>query len=764
MAFNGRMIFKFPLGACLLATAYLLLPVGIALHRLGSHYPGGLLANVLATGALAACVLLVGGGINYFSAWAARLATLAVLHGCFLARVADTGLRDFHGRGFTRAFFYHFEWGALRIANQEYPWVLPGLLLAMAVFSWCWIRIWGRLGRFTPQQVMGVGSLVLLTALGTVLLPSPWSYLPAFRFFKELQAYYWTPRVATYSAAERGILEQYGIQLIEHRSNAIEARRPPEPLNLITIYLESVNFVFTERGGSPFPGLTPHLDRLMADHTALENHLGTEGFTVAGLMSSMCGVSPLLNKGNDSLIAENGRYAELPCLSDILRRAGYHQVYLGGADKAFAGKADFLKFHGYDEIFGWQEWIHDPVYRETHSPWGIHDHDLFAEALITVRRLARKPPFHLTILTLNTHLPGYHSDQCPPYGAAHHADPFLDGLYCTDRALGRFMDQLGQGGFLDNTVVAIVGDHPVFNNPQIRALLPDRAEDPRIVGIIIDPGGRLPSSIPYATATFDLAPTLLELLAVRHNANFIQGVSIFRERAQRQNYLARDFYVHQGQVQPADGAAGCGDANSGLTGQWPPAACQQARAMELMDAYAAQFHRCKVTTLCAMLGGGELRASGKSPDTAIILGNGDEMENFARGGLRFDFKDRQGLVMLAVDAAGTVQERRFFELCGEGRAQSRLQGLLDQLTDRQALVLATRGRSLGCLGPELRDSLAQFGLALPAAAWENGSLAFVGRRGASPGQALLAFDTRGQPLKLKISPGGCRTLFASVHP
>jgi hypothetical protein len=742
----------------LLPGVYLGIPVVIGHVGLGAYYPGGLISNLSAAWLLAAGLLLLAMGLHALGSRIVNLIGLMAFHAAFLARVADLGLRDFHGQGFSREFFYHFQWSALRIALQEYSRVAGCTLLFMALFTWGWIhfsrtKAGPPLSRAGMLAALGSG-LMVLTALAAV----PLGHFPLQGFARQLMAYHLTPSPTSYRAADPALLAHYGIQFIAQRSNEIEAAAAPDPPNLITIYLESVNLAFTRRGGATDPGITPNLDRLMAQHTALENHLGTEGFTIAGLMSSMCGVSPLLNKGNNSLIAENGRYAELPCLTDILRRAGYHQVFVGGAGKTFAGKADFLQFHGYDEIFGWEEWIRDPRYRETHSPWGIHDHDLFEEAYQAVLRLEAKAPYHLTMLTLNTHLPGYHSDQClPPPGN----DPFLNGLYCTDRALGRFLEKLGQGGHLARTVVAIVADHPLFNNPQTRTLLDSRISDPRIVGILMDPANRLPRRISHATASFDLAPTLLELLGVDHNGDFIQGRSLLGQRNQEQNFIARDFFVHQGRVGRNSVDDACGSQEAQLTGTFPPSACEWMQALAVMDAYAAQFHRCQATTVCAMLAGGEISAAGATLDTAIVLSAGDELRRFAQGGAPLDFADRQGMLVLVVGAEGTVQERRFFELCAQDRAGWDFSRLLEGLVPDQALLLATRGRTVGCLDNELRQLLTEFGLSLPENIPDSASLAFAGRRDADPGQAQQAMNLQGGPVTLTLTAGACQTLFAA---
>ena len=253
-------MFRFPhpdpqvrrcLRALLLAAVYLSLPMAIAQVLLGFYYPGDLASNLLVTGLWAAAILLLGAGLRLAGPGAACGVTLGVLHSSFLARVADAGLRDFHGQGFSRSFFYHFEWNALQIAIQEYPWVSIAVAVTMALFSWRWLALGWSGAKTPPARIIALGALMAGCGSAYLLMTSSWGHLPLQGFTRELRAYHRTPSLTAYSAADQKALNRYGIRPIHRRSNAIQAEAPPQPLNLITIYLESVNFGFTRRGGSP---------------------------------------------------------------------------------------------------------------------------------------------------------------------------------------------------------------------------------------------------------------------------------------------------------------------------------------------------------------------------------------------------------------------------------------------------------------------------------------------------------------------------------
>ena len=136
--------------------------------------------------------------------------------------------------------------------------------------------------------------------------------------------------------------------------------------------------------------------------------MSTEGCTLPAMISNLCGLFPNYAMGDDTMALRDSMYNNVACLTDLLHQAGYYQVYMGGAKSSFAGKGIFLKGHGYDEVMGWEQWKASGKYENNHSWWGLYDTDLFDEAIKKVRHLSDKEPFHLTLLSLNTHLPDIH--------------------------------------------------------------------------------------------------------------------------------------------------------------------------------------------------------------------------------------------------------------------------------------------------------------------------------------------------------------------
>jgi len=294
--------------------------------------------------------------------------------------------------------------------------------------------------------------------------------------------------------------------------------------NVVMIYMESMEQMYTDE--SLYPGLTPFLNSLNGEalrYTGLDQTIGT-GFTVAGILSSQCG-TPLLYPrgpgGND--ILNNGFLKEGSCVGDILDAAGYRQVFMGGASTRFAGKGVFLSAHGYEEIYGLEELqpnLEDPGYINS---WGLYDDSLLDMAKDKFDELASnsEQPFNLTVLTVDTHPPsGTVSESCKPYPEIDNS--IFHSVHCTDQLVGDFVRHLQESPAWEDTVVMIMSDHLHMRNTGMEHYQEDY---PRKLYLSFLNTGRT-GTFDTQGAHMDVAPTILELMRVRHQQGFLMGRSL----------------------------------------------------------------------------------------------------------------------------------------------------------------------------------------------------------------------------------------------
>ena len=437
-----------------------------------------------------------------------------------VVRLSYLLLINFSGRGFTDEVFFHLELESLRIGWEEYGLVLIACFISIAAII--------LLTTLTIRYSYRIKNRNLLSFF-IVFFSIFWLTLPASPENKLILSYlnfnqsFETPIPDEESfdlLSRSGIISELPIN-----KNKVIAKTREKPKNLILIYLESFNLGLTEY--DKYPGLTPNLEYLK-NRYGYSDYFFTSGYvTIEGIVDSQCGIIVPMKRGSDSFMQEKGRFRMLPCLADVLNRAGYHQVYLGGAEMEFASKGDFLLSHGYDEVKGWRYWQSNG-YQNKKDVWGLPDDILFNNAIELIKdlRKTKQIPFNLTLLTLGTHLPGFTYDSCEPYRLAPD-EKFLNAIHCTDHIIGQFFHTLEKENLLSDTVVVVTADHGIFPTPKMRELFGDVVEDKRLVSIIINDGIGTPFTRPMAS--YDLAPTLLDLLEIDHNAHFLLGKSSLRD-------------------------------------------------------------------------------------------------------------------------------------------------------------------------------------------------------------------------------------------
>ena len=422
----------------------------------------------------------------------------------FLVRLTWFLVLDFSGEGFTDNFYVHISTQALDVALREYSRTLALALLAFAITAI--IMVYAR--KKAPARAAAAYATAAASLLLYVLIPfngPEGQILANYVRFQHSMDPEQLDEQGVFELAETGLVSLEG-----NRKTNIVASTGPNPKNLVLVYLESFHLAFTDDG--PIPDLTPNINRLKREFGHHANWLSSADATMEGIISTLCGTLVSTPQGSSTFANTDSILPHLACLPDVLRAAGYHQVFLGGFDKNFSGKNLFLTDHGYDEVIGWEEWQQRGL-RNNDGYWGLPDDELFRQAVEWVRGLdadSNRQPYNLTLLTLSTHPPGFAASSCMPYRTGPEKSILLEAIHCTDQVVGEFVRQLRAGGLLENTTLVITGDHDIFN-------------------IIIDPD-RSFSYPDQLNVAYDLAPTVLDFLGVEHNVGFIWGTPVSQPR------------------------------------------------------------------------------------------------------------------------------------------------------------------------------------------------------------------------------------------
>lgn len=418
----------------------------------------------------------------------------------------------FQGESLNERFFFHFNWNSITAAGSAYLSVMGAVLVYLSVIAvLCWI--W--LGGHYRNKSFPVIVQIFFFALAVFVLEPDISEFSA----RQIQA--------MLNADKNRIIDPVTWRELELNPDALSAGigAVVPGKNVLLIYLESLEEVYTDERS--FPGLTPHLNRFRQSgltFTRMRQSEGT-GWTVAGMVASQCGTPLLSSSGSEgNSVLQNGFLNQAICLGDILKQAGYYQVYLGGASIQFAGKGEFLTAHGYDEALGdtaLYGYLEDSTYR---SGWGLYDDSLFAIAEEKFIGLAQShQPFNLTLLTLDTHHPdGHASRSCPKY--RFYENSMLDAVHCTDFLLNRFLESIRQHPAWDNTLVVLLSDHLAMRNVAQRYYPGDYER--QLLFVVLNAG--IKGEIEISGTHMDVAPTVLHLMDVGHERAFLAGRNLLK--------------------------------------------------------------------------------------------------------------------------------------------------------------------------------------------------------------------------------------------
>ena len=224
--------------------------------------------------------------------------------------------------------------------------------------------------------------------------------------------------------------------------------------NLVVIQLEAIQ-QFVINSSVNGREITPNLNKLVASGIYFDNYY----YQTAGGGTSdaefAANVSMFPMKEGAVYIRKPGNYYySLPIK---LKEAGYTTLAMHGYKPGFWNRSVIYKNIGFDEFYS-----KDNMAENELLGMGISDKDFFGQAAEKLK--TQKQPFHAFLITLSSHFP-YKNDKSKysSFDVGEYKDTllgdYLEAVHYTDEALGQFVDELERNGMLDNTVLAIYGDH-----------------------------------------------------------------------------------------------------------------------------------------------------------------------------------------------------------------------------------------------------------------------------------------------------------------
>ena len=442
----------------------------------------------------------------------------------FLSILAGFTLGALQGRFFGR---WHVDSSACKLHRRELFFIIPLHILVLVLLVLTFAYLWGIrqypvisleeivFHIFMPKE--GTSIAFINGILGSVVLPSAITFI-AFELFiwlpgiggslvlgeeKHVLRISLTPprripapmallflssaAVLLYACLDRYIdlslyirSHLYASQLIEEEyvnPAEITLTFPQKKRNLITIYLESAETTYqdVENGGIADINYIPEMTHIARNNVAFSQSDLVQGaavapgagFTMAALVAQTSGL-PLKLFSSQAGAWLTDFLPGAKTLGDILLEQGYRNVFMAGSDFTFGGRRLYFTQHGDYEIWDLltarelgilpMNYVHG---------WGFEDRKLYAYAKDKLIELADgDQPFHLSLLTVDTHTPGYVYSCCSTINAT----PYLTSITCASKQLSDFIDWCETQPFFENTTIVITGDHISMLSPQAMGL------------------------------------------------------------------------------------------------------------------------------------------------------------------------------------------------------------------------------------------------------------------------------------------------------
>jgi phosphoglycerol transferase MdoB-like AlkP superfamily enzyme len=233
------------------------------------------------------------------------------------------------------------------------------------------------------------------------------------------------------------------------KTSADDLHSLPPKTNVLMITLESFGADIMDR----HPEYTPFLSKFRQESLDMTHHYTSAFRTAGAVWSLLCGSQ------NPVPFFVNREFprTRMFCLPAVMKERGYHTLWVMGCPRTFDNYQDWLIANGVDRIVAQEDF---PPETERIS-YGVHDGPMLDRLLAEMDKLPQ--PFFVGALTVSTH----HPFSVPTaFREAHPEiadwDSEYQTLFYTDAMLARFIDQSRTRPWAANTLIVIVGDHPLW--------------------------------------------------------------------------------------------------------------------------------------------------------------------------------------------------------------------------------------------------------------------------------------------------------------
>lgn len=322
--------------------------------------------------------------------------------------------------------------------------------------------------------------------------------------------------------------------------------------NLLIIQVESLqdNFIGRDYHGQE---ITPNLNRLIEKSFYFHDYFELLGFGNSSDAEYVSLHSTFSNVKKGAY--EDYKDTEAFGLPKIAKSKGYQTFSAHGNTGEFYHRRDRHPAIGFDYVYMGEDYIQDEM-----IGMGLSDESLFKQSLERIEDLHQKGKFMGFMITLTCHGPFDMPEKDMVFAVREDLKnttfaKYLNAVYYTDRVLGDFLKELEDRGILQDTVVALYGDHHAFANVNKEDSLhlaeftgrPYDFDDMMRIPLIIHvPGydqGLVRENI---GSQVDFLPTICNIMGWNDVATPMFGVDLLDDDLSRNNIVYPQTYMLQG--------------------------------------------------------------------------------------------------------------------------------------------------------------------------------------------------------------------------
>lgn len=290
--------------------------------------------------------------------------------------------------------------------------------------------------------------------------------------------------------------------------------------NLLVIQVESLeDFVINQKVDGQ--EITPNINKLLNNSIYFPNIFDQVNEGTSSDSDLMVNTSMLpLRQGSTFFRNPATTYNSLP---NILEKDGYSTIAIHSDKGSFWNYAQGLNGIGFDKFVDYYSFD-----RDENIGLGLSDGSYFRQIEPMIKEL--KQPFYAFTVTLTSHGPfdlpkEYRELKLNPGLDDNVLGGYFQSIHYTDAKIGMFIEALKKDGLLDNTVIAIEGDHTgphKYYNSKIESLSNPESwwldnGNHTVPLIIYNPSIKAPVKDDVYGGQIDIMPTLLYLLGVDNN-------------------------------------------------------------------------------------------------------------------------------------------------------------------------------------------------------------------------------------------------------